>query len=183
MKLVLTILFNLIILNFNFAQGKLLDILPLKNGKVTYSAVVEVDSVSKDELYNRVKRWFVNTYNSGKDVIQLDDKENGEAIGKGFFEETWMVTFYAAQNVKVWQTVKIQLKENKYRYEITDFRMKYYVAPSAYTKGTDIDIALEEWNKDRDSNNKKFYPKIDSRVKAIILSLEKAMKTANDDNW
>ena len=61
--------------------------------------------------------------------------------------------------------------------------MKYYVAPSAYTKGTDIDIALEEWNKDRDSNNKKFYPKIDSRVKAIILSLEKAMKTANDDNW
>ena len=76
-----------------------------------------------------------------------------------------------------------QKKDGRYRYEISDFRMKYFVSASQYTRPTDVDMALEDWNKGRDSNNKKFYPKIDTQVKAMIESLGKAMKTQTDDNW
>ena len=68
------------------AQDKLLDILPLQGGKVDYTEVVHVDSVSKNELYARAKLWLVDTYKSSINVIQLEDKENGEIIGKGFSE-------------------------------------------------------------------------------------------------
>lgn len=183
MKLIISTIGLLFVTISSYSQDKLLDILPLVEGRVTYTGIVQVDDVSSDELYNRAKRWFVDTYKSGKDVIQLDDKENGEIIGKGFFEEMWMVTFYGGQNVNVWQTIKVQMKDGRYRYEITDFRMKYFVSASQYTSSSNVDVALEEWNKGRDANNKKFYPKIDSHIKSLIESLDKAMKTKTKSDW
>ncbi|HZY10887.1 MAG TPA: DUF4468 domain-containing protein [Bacteroidota bacterium] len=173
----------MIYINLSIAQQKLLDVLPFKDGKVIYTEVVEVDSASSVQLYDRAKRWFVHTYNSSKDVIQLDDKEKGEIIGKGFFQDTWMVTFYAGQNVNVWQTIRVQVKDFKYRYEITDFIMRYYVSPSESTRGRDIDLPVEEWNKGRDANTQKFYLKIDDNVKALITSLKDAMNQAVDEEW
>lgn len=183
MKKLYLILISTLIFNGTYAQDKLLGILPLKDGKVTYTNVVQVDSTSKAELYKRAKRWFIETYKSGKDVIQLEDKENGEIVGKGFFKETWTVTFYAGQSINVWQTIKIQTKDGRYKYEIYDFRMKYFVSASQYTSASNVDMPLEDWNKGRDSNNQKFYPKIDKQVKILIESLEKAMNTPIDDNW
>lgn len=177
MKTFILTFVSIILVAAAYSQDRLLDILPLVEGHVTYTGVVQVDSVPRDELYGRAKRWFIDTYNSGKDVIQLDDKENGEIIGKGFFEETWMVTFYGGQKVNIWQTVKIQVKDGRYRYEISDFRMKYFVSASQYSNATNVDMALEDWNKGRDANNKKFYPKIDSHVKSLIESIERTMQT------
>ena len=165
------------------AQDKLLEILPLKNGKVTYADEIQLQGVSKDELYKRAKHWFVNTYNSSKDVIQLDDKENGEVIGKGCFKEKWMVSFYFSQNVNVWKTIKIQIKDDQFRYEISDFRMKNYYLASQNASITDVGIPLEDWNKGHDTNNKKFYPKINSQIIALISSLEKSMKNKIEDGW
>lgn len=173
----------LLISNEVSAQGKLLAILPLKDRKVTYTDVIQLQGVSKDEIYKRAKHWFINTYSSGKDVIQLDDKENGEIIGKGCFKAFWMISFYAGQNVNVWKTIKIQIKNDRFRYEITDFRMKNYYLPSQNASVTDVGIPLEEWNKGHDSNNKRFYPKINNQIIALISSLEKAMKNKIDDSW
>ena len=178
--LALALLFTVIL---GYSQDKLLNILPLVDGRVTYTGVVQVDSIPKDELYKRAKRWFVDTYNSGKDVIQLDDKENSEIIGKGFFEELWMVTFYGGTKVNVWQTIKIQMKDGRYRYEITDFRMKYFVSGSQYSSSSNVDVAFEEWNKGRDTNNQKFYPKVDAHVNALIESLKKTMTTKAKNDW
>jgi hypothetical protein len=165
------------------AQDKLLGILPLKDGKVTYTGVVQLQSVSKDELYKRAKNWFINAYNSGKDVIQLDDRENGEFIGKGCFKALWKISFYASANVNVWKTIKIQIKDDCFRYEITDFRMRYYYLPSQNASVNDVGIPLEEWNKGHDANNKKFYPKINDQVNSLTKSLENAMKNKIDDSW
>src|SRR5450830_1164209 len=120
----------LFISNGILAQEKLLGILPLKDGKVTYTDIIQLQGVSKNEIYNRAKHWFIDTFNSGKDVIQLDDKETGEVIGKGCFKAVWMINFYSSQSVNVWKTIKIQIKDGRYRYEITDFRMRNYYFPS-----------------------------------------------------
>jgi len=183
MKNILFIIISVIILIQVKAQDKHLNVLPLVDGKITYTDVVKVDSVSKDELYNRAKRWFVDNYNSSKDVIQLDDKENGEIIAKGFFEEFWQVTAYSGMNVNVWQKIQIQIKDGRYKYEITDFRIKYFVSASQYTAATNIDNSLEEWNIKRVKNCQRILVKIDDYIKSLILSLDLAMKIESDDSW
>ncbi len=175
-KLIFTIIIYLVTVNC-YSQDKLLNILPLKDGKVNYSGVVTIDSVNKDELYNRSNLWFVDTYKSSKDVIQLDDKANGNLVGKGYFDVYWMYSFVMGLDVSIWHTVKLQFKDGKYKYEIYDFNVKYYVSSDQYTSGHYVDEPLETWNNSRKKNMLKLYPKIDEQVKSMISSLEKYVRT------
>lgn len=182
MKRILFSLTFILITSFVFGQDKLLGILPLKDGNVNYSGVVQVDSISKDttkkdELYKRAKRWFIDTYNSAKDVIQLDDKENGEIIAKGFFEVSRQVGFLlTTQTFNIWQTFKIQVKDGRYKYEITDFRIKSITG--------EMDQPLEKWMSGSEVEyNKKYCVLIDTHVKELITSLEKFMNTKPKDDW
>lgn len=61
MKKVFTSLFLLYTI-LSFAQEKkLVDVLPLKDGKVTYTGEVQVFNVDKANLLLRAKKWFVDT--------------------------------------------------------------------------------------------------------------------------
>ena len=162
--------------------GNLLQ-LPLIDGKITYTGVVQIDSISSAELYKRSKRWFFDTYNSGKDVIQLDDKENGEIIGKGYFETYWQSSFLGGMNINVYQTIKVQVKDGRYKYEITDFKVKYFVPASQYTKASNVDEPLETWNTWREENCNKIRAQIDLDVKGLIASFEKFIRTKPRDDW
>lgn len=183
MKNIFILIVSLFISQEIFAQEKLLGILPLKEGKVTYSDVLPVQGVSKDQLYKRVKLWFIESYNSGKDVIQLDDKDHGEIIGKGCFRAKWNFRFYTTLSMNVWKTIKIQIKNDSLKYEISDFRMNNYFFPTTKSSLSDASIPLETWNKGHDANNRKFYPRINNQMLALISSLESAVKSNENDNW
>jgi len=182
MKKIFILIFTLFISNALIAQDKLLGILPLKEGKVTYSDVVQLPGVTKEELYKRVKLWFNETYNSNKDIIQLDDKEHGEIIGKGSFRAKWNFRFYTALSMNVWKTIKIQFKDDSFRYEITDFRLNNYFYPIQNTSLSDAGMPIELWNKGHDANNKKFYPRINNQMIALINSLKTAVKAKVSEN-
>ncbi len=162
--------------------GNLLQ-LPLVDGKITYGGVVQIDGLSSEELYKRTKRWFIETYNSGKDVIQLDDKENGEIIGKGFFETYWQSTFYSGIGINIHETIKIQVKDGRYKYEITDFKVKFYVPAAGGMPANNVDAPLETWNTWREENCNKIRAQIDLDVKGLIASLEKFVRTKPQDDW
>lgn len=89
---------------------------------LTYTEVVHVDSVSKNDLYNRAKFWFATAYNSANDVLQIDNKEEGEIIGKAIMIYNPNV-FSGSEQTKgsINYTIKIFVKEGRYKYEITDF--------------------------------------------------------------
>jgi hypothetical protein len=178
-----TALFLLLAVSSFGQDEKLLDVLPMKDGKVTYTGIIQVDSSDKSKLYNKAKKWFIEQYKSAKDVIQLDDKENGEIIGKGYFETVWQMGFGIAQKVNDWHTVKVSVKDNKFKYEITDFRVKYYVSSSQYSRGSDVDVSIEDFGKNREKNAKKYYAQVDKEVISIISSLEKFMKAPAKDDW
>jgi len=179
MKKTFNFLTLLLITTIVFGQDKLLDILPLKDGKINYNGVISIDSINKNELYSRAKRWYVNSYTSAKDVIQLDDKENGELVGKGFFEIPWQASFMHIYTVKIFQTIRIQVKDKKYRYEINDFRIKYYIN-NTQIPDENIDMPLEDWNTHRPDNTKKFFITLDERMHVFIADLEKTMRTNYD---
>jgi hypothetical protein len=90
--------------------------LPVKDGKVFYE-VVDTCSLTKEQLYNKTKLWLANTFNDSKSVIEVDDKENGEIVGKGNFDFTCK---YSLVNVNstCFFTIKIDVKDNKYRLQL-----------------------------------------------------------------
>lgn len=91
--------------------------------RVTFSQVVKMDSTTKKQLYINAKIWFVNIFRSANHVIQMDDPDLGLLIGKGYSD-------IFGSYVKMYFTVKVQCKEGRYRFELTD--IYYKREPSTY---------------------------------------------------
>ena len=89
---------------------------------LTYTEVIQVDSVTNIELYNRAKLWFATVYNSSNDVLQLENKEEGQLIGKAIMKYNPTV-LSGSETTKgsIKYTIKIFVKDGRYKYEISDF--------------------------------------------------------------
>jgi hypothetical protein len=140
--------------------------------KFTYTEVVELNE-SKNELYLRARSFFVKEYSNADAVIQMDDKDAGRIMGKGFFEVVWVMN----QPRKIYHTITIDVKENKYRYTFTDFRMFF---SSAYNI-----MPLEEPVSGlRGSGLPKLYSRTDEKMKILIHRLKDHMtKPVSNTDW
>ena len=184
-KLILSIAIGLVGMSA-YAQETLGGVLPMVNSKVNYTGIVKVDSVTKKiELYQRSKLWFVEVFKSANDVIQLDDKENGVIVGKGFFKTTWVLNEYITITANIQMTITINTKDGRYRYELSDFK----VIDTWKEGSNNYDFPLEEWTVETPYNDALapiFYKKIDDNIKLILLSLDNKLKTptiAQNNNW
>ena len=91
--------------------------LPLKDKKVFYEAVVPVDSVSKDVLYDRLKLWAMSYFKiSEKELLTLD-KSIGMIKGKGKIGGFAK----AMQTYDLAFTFELAVKDNKFKYTFYDF--------------------------------------------------------------
>ena len=96
-----------------------LHILPEVDGVPTYVEVINIDSsLSQTELFNRAKIWFVDNYNSAKNVIQMEDKESGILIAKGAIPIKYNAQIESNNdsisreiNLDIYHTIKIYLKQ------------------------------------------------------------------------
>lgn len=88
-----------------------------------YTDVVKVDStITKNELYNRAKLWFTNTFKDANKVLQVQDEERGQLVGKGKMK--YNTTIFAGSGTTsgyIGYTVNLFVKDGRYKYEITDF--------------------------------------------------------------
>jgi len=157
---ILVILVLPFIFSFVYGQEKLKDIIPLKNGKATYMDIVSVDGITKDELYNRAKRWLAYS----DETIRLDHKDL--LVARGTSSTPRGIMF---------QTISIQIKDGRYRYTITDFTEKNYGIYNGSSYYLEMPIELYE--------KAKWCEMIDNQIKVMIVSLEKAMKTPINTNW
>jgi hypothetical protein len=114
------------------------DSIPLKDGKLHFEEVVEVLNNSKENLYSKGKIWFVDNFKSADDVLQMDDKEAGILIGKGYrdiYVDTKIMGSIQKYKTRAFYTIKIQIKEGKYKLDIYD--IYYYSYPTnGYRSGT-----------------------------------------------
>jgi hypothetical protein len=186
MKTILNLTFTLLFINAVIAQN---------NEQLIYSDVIELENVSQDDLYNRGKIWFANTYVSANDVIQLDDKSSGLIIGKGVYRYDPKVFNANARTVGVIRyTVKLFFKDGRYKYEIGNFNHES-TSVSSYG-GIDFGLITNEtecsspkrgmgssWNNKVWNDIKS---QIDDNVKLLISSIKDGMtKTieSNNSDW
>lgn len=181
------ILFLIFITTAASAQEMLRGIFPAKDGIVTYSGVIQADSLmTKERLYVNGEKWFVSEYKSAPDVIQYKNEGDGEIIGKGFFHAYWQINRLAGQDVNVHHTVKFNFKDGRFKYTVTDFILKYYTAPSQYTKGGNHEFPIEGWlaTPNQYKNIDLFYQQIHASVIKMIKSMQAISQSEQtEEKW
>ena len=96
------------------------------NGNVSFTKVIDVHGVSKDELYARALSYFTYNYNNGDDVVQVKDKEEGLIIGKGIYGTVFVGGFLVVSTYNAVHIIRIDIKDGKARIilSIQEFRVK-----------------------------------------------------------
>jgi hypothetical protein len=94
------------------------------SGNVTFTRVIEVPGVSKDDLYSRVLSYFTYNYNRGDDIVQIQDKEQGLIVGKGMYPEVHVGRSIAKTTVDVSHILRVDIKDGRLRamISLTEYR-------------------------------------------------------------
>lgn len=144
------------------------------SGIIEYSEVVLVDSCDKLELYNRCKKWFAKYYMSAQNVLQVDTKDN--LMGKAV-----MVLVYSYGSVSsdmlCGYTIDISIKDNKYKYVISDFLFK---------NGGSMEVLIENGKTLKDKKAQKAQNLVIEQFKEHLNNLIKNLKlsmSSKKDAW
>ncbi len=163
------------IIAFTLGTGSVAQVLPVDSitGRITYTGVVQVDSASADELFSRATLWYASTFTSAKTAMELSDRATGVIVSDpkvNFPAYFIMNNGTRRESGSVRFSLKIQCKEGRFRYTLTDL---VHVHPGGYT------IPLEEksqlsyrqylWASLKDEAN--------MSVNALIQSLSKSMSS------
>ena len=152
------------------------------SGKITYSEVVTLkDTVSKNELFSRAKTCFVHLFKNSKEVIQNEDKEAGNIIGKGNIKVYARALGADVDGGYINFTLTISVKNGKYKYTITDFAHE----------GNGINLPSGgnlENGKPKNWRSKiwdSYLSQTDDETKSMISSikLEMSRPTPKSENW
>ena len=91
-----------------------------ENGNVSYIKIIDSIGLAKDEIFSRVLAFFTYNYTNGESVIQIQDKEAGQIIGKGIFLNVYLGQYYTnLYEYDTWHIVRVDVKDNRVRVIIT----------------------------------------------------------------
>ncbi|HVD97794.1 MAG TPA: DUF4468 domain-containing protein [Cytophagaceae bacterium] len=154
------------------AQGLPVD---TETKKITYQETVTLDSVSRDDLYQRTKDWIANFYKTDK--YSPDDKANYKVGKDGSFEIQLTYDFkYKSQN-NVSYSILIGQKEGKYRFTITDF--KIYNVKLGEKTAQSLEAAIAKMS---GQNKNETVTQVNKNVNDVITDLKKFMTTGKPEN-
>jgi len=152
-----------------------------------YTEVIQMENIPKNELYNRTHHWFTTQFKSSKDVIQIDNKEEGEIVGKGNFKYIPKVLSGSEQIFgDIVFTVKVFLKDGRYKYEFTDFIHEPYGNEYGSKSMGIITTEMDNPNPEplaKGWSNKVWVDiknQIDVKVSSLITSLKVGMNTKSE---
>lgn len=180
-----------IIPNLIFGQDFIGGNFPTENGLIKYTDVVQVDSsLTSDDLYLNAKNWIVDAFKSSKAVIQTEDKDLKVIIAKSYVSKGHNAY---VTNPKNWFTIKIEIKNGRYRYTLYDIRYEFDVNVMGQSFHTDS--PFEQWLKpsDKQMSDKKrqqvndalnkYCGELNYEFVSVINLLKLSMGKIKNDNW
>jgi|APSaa5957512622_1039677.scaffolds.fasta_scaffold89060_3 hypothetical protein len=128
--------------------------------------VVEVENMSKDEIFIKSMEWFSRTFKESKSVIDYQDKEAGKIMGNGAITHYFGMIVYG----QVKFSVKIEAKESRSRITLSNFSAKIIGS-----SGPAVDRVIMEGE----------YIKALPKLEILMDDYATYLKTASssNDNW
>lgn len=163
------------------------EILPLDNGLITYSEVVNVEGKTKTELYINANEWIVHTFNSAKDVIQFNDKEAGKIICKTLTSISFGKGWNKVILDPIYFLVTIEVKDGRYKITASNF-IHHNVVVLAEIRA-ESDNPLEQYYKKANPSEKehqngiKTAQLLSEKMHSLFYNALLAMNKVEDDNW
>ncbi|MDP1622960.1 MAG: DUF4468 domain-containing protein [Bacteroidales bacterium] len=147
--------------------------------KIMYREVVEQEG-SPAYLYIKAIEWFGYYYLNPQSVYTVQSKENGKIDGVGrmkiyYHDEALGMQRDAGQ---ISYQIKLEIKENKYRYTLTDFNLKEASR-----------FPIEKWMNKSDPaynpNWDSYLYQVDTTMQRLISSMKEKMKptVVKKDEW
>jgi hypothetical protein len=134
------------------------------SGKIRYLAVVQTPGVSQAELYRRARQWFGSRFPDYPHVVRVNDPAGGELAG------TYCTVMQKLTNsYEVWRTLRVYVKEGRYRYEVTDF--------GGRNIGNAYDPQIYRVEPTNPMNVRRYGAEVAKQAQADIASLLAAMNT------
>lgn len=145
---------------------------------VTYQDVVN-EPGTPQELYDRAMLWVKAFYKNTNEVIKSSDRD------AAVIQMRSSVRIYGTQkdgtphfrNI-VYYNFKLECRNNRYRYTITDFNEKA-------TSAAPIEVWFDTKNPHWEPAHYGYLNQIDEQIKAVIASLEEGMQPKEEikDEW
>jgi len=148
---------------------------------ITYKNVINIDGITKDSLYRKGLKWFNSYYKNAKNVIKLQNPEEGRIIGKPQFKILNPPDKNGSPSFRgiIYYTITTFYKDGKFKYEITDINLEE-------TSKFPVERWLDKSLKTYTPKYNYFLKQIDDYMKATTQSFENAMKlstTIKKDEW
>lgn len=147
--------------------------------KITYKEVVTQEG-NPGYLYDKSIQWFNYYYLSPSSVFSVQDRVNGkvEGIGRLKIYYTDASTGARVEGGMVLYVIKIEFKDNRYRYTLTDFSLK-----------TASRFPIEKWMNKGDPgynpNWDTFLYQVDTTMQRLVTTMKEKMKpiVVKKDEW
>jgi hypothetical protein len=134
------------------------------SGKICYTAVVQAPGVAQGELYRRARNWLGSRVPDSPHVVRVDEPVGGELAG------TYCTIMQKLTNsYEVWRTLRVYVKEGRYRYEVTDF--------GGRDIGNAYDPQIYRVEPTNPMNVRRYGAEVAKQAQADIASLLAAMNT------
>lgn len=102
-----------------------IDSLQIKENDLIFENVIMLDGYSKEQIFSRLRSLFVELFNDSKNVLEINDKELGQLMGKGKIK--YKHSNLIANNTNfVSFTINILVKDGRFKYRINNLKSDYY---------------------------------------------------------
>ncbi|WFB67017.1 DUF4468 domain-containing protein [Chryseobacterium sp. WX] len=161
--------------------------------ELKYEEVVQVDStITKQELYNRSRSWFVNNFKEDGAILLVEDSSSGEITGDASLRYNTSKIYFAVQCTIGYVSFKtnIYVKDGRYKYVFHTF--KHHGTDCRRNGAVNYGLLTLEEKPPKPENE---YPrkapwndikeKTDEKMKLIISGLKEAMNKPHEtsNNW
>jgi hypothetical protein len=143
---------------------------------IEYTEVVTVDSANQKELYKRALNFFAETFVSSKEVLQIQDKENGILFGKGFISKKvpYRWAFQPTTlDIRISFSMRVTVKDGRYKYEFTDFNNTEIIGEYKFGTLTTSPKPRVRWQSISDKRTKELW----GEVKGVLYDQMNATVT------
>jgi Domain of unknown function (DUF4468) with TBP-like fold len=136
-KLLISIILTLLV-KFSIGQDSLL----------TYSKILKIDSVSKNDIFDRTLIWCSKSFNDSKSAINVKEREGGIIGGKAYYLSSYKIPKRKDSTSGVifnnyYFDWLIEIKEGKLRFSATNILLKEL--NSDYIVSTKTQAPFEVW--------------------------------------
>lgn len=166
------------------AQGLFMETVPAKDGMVYYESITEAPGLTKDLLYERIKKWASLNIRKSKSTIDYENKEEGEIIFKFLIPMQYDQGFpLTICDVNLIPVTHFYVKDGKYKVTISSFSIS---CPATCTSCGDAfkNYSLEEWCALRKNNRRKFLQSLNPEMIKLMDNMKKEiLATTEASDW